>query len=189
MGRGNIPKSVCVFTSSSDDVAPQYFHAAAALGRRIAERGHTLVYGGGKSGLMGELARSAQRSGGRVVGIIPVEMKDRGWAYESADELIVTEDMRERKTAMETRADMFIALPGGFGTLEEIMEMLTLKQLQYHAKPIVLINTNGFYDRLINLFEHIYEQKFTKEEFRTSYHVAPNVERAFAFIDGDLTLR
>jgi hypothetical protein len=110
-------------------------------------------------------------------------MRDRGIAYEPADELIVTRDLRERKTLMEQLADIFVALPGGFGTLEEMLEMLTLKQLQHHKKPVVLVNTNGFYDRLLDLFDHFYQQRFAKPEHRDLYCVAPDPVSAFTYID------
>ncbi|MBI5799421.1 MAG: TIGR00730 family Rossman fold protein [Verrucomicrobia bacterium] len=165
-------KSLCVYCSSSDRVDPCYAEAAVELGMLIGQRGLTLVYGGASVGLMGRLAVAVQRGGGRVVGVIPQSLRDREIAYESADELIVTRDLRERKAIMESRADAFVALPGGFGTLEEVLEVLTLKQLRTHEKPIVFLNTAGFYDRLLAVFEHLYEQRFTKADYRHSYSIA-----------------
>jgi uncharacterized protein (TIGR00730 family) len=176
-------KAVCVFSASSDNIALKFFEVAAELGARLGQHGYDLVYGGGKIGLMGELARAAQANGGKVIGVIPERFREHDLALEGADEMIVTKDMRERKTIMEARADVFVGLPGGFGTLEEILEILTLKQLHYHAKPIVLINTNNFYDHLVNLFEHIYEQQFARQEHRDLYHVAKDVNDAFSYID------
>ena len=165
-------KSICVYCSSSSALDAHYTTAAVEFGTLLGQRGLTLVYGGASVGLMGQLARSVQRAGGRVVGVIPQSLRDREIAYEAADELIVTRDLRERKAIMESRADAFVALPGGFGTLEEILEVLTLKQLHVHAKPIVFLNTAGFYDRLLAVFEQLYEQRFTKSAYRGFYHVA-----------------
>ena len=134
-------RSICVFCASSSAVAEVYVDVARRLGRRLAERGDRLVYGGGNIGLMGTLATACHERGGYIVGVIPESLKDKELAYEAADELIVTQDMRGRKTIMEKNADAFIALPGGFGTLEELLEIITLRQLHYHDKPVVILNT------------------------------------------------
>lgn len=165
-------KSVCVYSSSSDAVAPRFFHAAEQLGAALATRRISLVFGGGSVGLMGAVARSVHKHGGHVIGVIPNFMRRGEIAYEAADELIVTKDMRERKAVMESRADAFVALPGGFGTLEEILEVLTLRQLQTHAKPIAFLNVDGFFNPLLRMFEQLYEHQFTKAEYRGCYHVA-----------------
>jgi uncharacterized protein (TIGR00730 family) len=176
-------RSVCVFSSSSDAVAPHYLEAATALGTALARRRLTLVYGGGKVGLMGAMAQAVHAHGGQVVGVIPHFLRRQEVAYEAADELVVTRDLRERKAIMESRADAFVALPGGFGTLEEIMEILTLKQLETHAKPIVFLNTSGFYDPLLSLFEQLFREQFTKADFRGHYHVASRPDDVFAHFD------
>lgn len=173
-------KAICVYCSSSDALDPAFYEAADALGSEIAAQGCTLVYGGGRTGLMGAVARAVQASGGRVVGVIPQALAAHGYA--AADETITTRDLRERKAIMESRADAFIGMPGGFGTLEEVLEVLTLKQLRFHDKPIVLLNTLGYYDHLIKLFEHIYEQRFAKAAHRQLYHVAPDARHALAYI-------
>jgi uncharacterized protein (TIGR00730 family) len=174
-------KTICVYCSSSEGVSTDYVQATEELGRSIAQRGYTLIFGGGEIGLMGALARAATAGGGRVVGVIPEKLAQL--AYEKADEMIITKDLRERKAVMADRADAFIALPGGFGTLEELLEMLTLKQLSFHNKPLVLINTNGFYDPLITLFEQIYARGFTKAVYRSLYHVALDPGDALDYID------
>ena len=176
-------KAICVFCASSSAVAPTYFRAANELGTKLAERGDTLVYGGGNIGLMGELAVACHRGGGRVVGVIPDSLKDKELAYEQADELIVTQDMRDRKTHMERRSDAFIALPGGFGTLEELLEIITLRQLNYHDKPIVVVNLDGFYDRLFELFEQFIESRFAKSKHRRNFAAAADVDSALGMID------
>ncbi len=176
-------RHVCVYCSSSNHVAPRYAEVAEATGRLLAEQGYTLVYGGGNVGLMGTLARSVHTHGGRVVGVIPEALKAReGVAYSVADELITTQTMQRRKAIMFTRADAFLVLPGGFGTLEEFMEVLTLRQLGYHDKPIALLNTDGFYDPLLDLFEHFFSERFARASMRALYHVAPNPAEAVAHL-------
>lgn len=175
-------QAICVFSSSSDALANDYTVVARQLGVLIAQHGYALVFGGANTGLMGEVARSVHDSRGRVIGVIPKAIHERGIAYTASDELIITTDLRERKARMEQRASAFIALPGGFGTLEEIAEALTLKQLQTHAKPIVFINTLGFYDRLAAFFEQLYEQRFTKPHYRALYYFAPDAEKAMEYI-------
>jgi hypothetical protein len=162
-------KTICAFCSSSDAVAPEYFDAARELGALFAQRGITLVYGGGNVGLMGALARSVHAGGGKVIGVIPSALRDLELAYTEADELIVTKDLRERKAIMESYADAFVALPGGYGTLEEMIEVLTLKQLRFHDKPLVFLNTAAFYSHLHAFFEHLYEHHFAKPKSRELY--------------------
>jgi hypothetical protein len=176
-------KKICVFSSSSDAVAPIFFEAAFELGTLIARRGYTLIYGGGNVGLMGAIARSAHTNGGKVVGVIPKSMQERGIAHKDLDELIVTTSLHERKAIMEERADAFIGLPGGFGTLEEMFEVLTLKQLNFHDKPVVFINTNGFYNHLIDLFDRIYKERFAKSDYRKLYFIAPDAKSSFSYIE------
>lgn len=173
-------KTICVYCSSSDALDAAYFDAATALGTAIAASDHTLIFGGGRTGLMGTVARSVQASGGQVIGVIPEALMP--YCYTSADEVITTRDMRERKAVMEARADAFIGLPGGFGTLEEMLEIITLKQLKFHNKPIVMMNTMGFYEHLLDAFEHIFEAHFAKQEFRQLYYVAPDAEAVLSYI-------
>jgi uncharacterized protein (TIGR00730 family) len=175
-------QAVGVFCSSSSAVDAVFFDAAFRLGALLVRSNYTLVYGGVDVGLMGEVARSVRAEGGSVVGVVPEIITSKGLPCNNADELIVTADIRERKAVIETRSDGFIALPGGFGTLEEILEILTLKQLGHHSKPIVFINTAGFYGRLMHTFEYIYENGFARPEFRKLYHVAADPEAALEYI-------
>ncbi len=177
-------RTVCVFSSSSDAVAPHYMDAATALGALLARERLTLVYGGGKVGLMGAMARAVHAHGGRVIGVIPHYLRRKEVAYEEADELIVTKDLRERKAIMEERADAFVAMPGGFGTLEEILEILTLKQLEAHGKPVVFLNTNGFFSPLLAMFDRLYEEQFTKRAYSGHYHIASAPDGVLAHFDG-----
>ncbi len=175
-------KTLCVYCSSSDAVAPTYFEIAEEMGARLAQQGYTLIYGGGRIGLMGALARAVHQNGGQVVGVIPEFLQSKGLAYDDADELITTRDLRERKAVMEARADGFVTLPGGFGTLEEALEIITLKQLGLHTKPVVMINARGFYDSMLELMERIYQERFAKPEYRYLYHFAQDVDEAFSYL-------
>lgn len=176
-------RNICVYAASSDAVHPEYSGAAQRLGQLIAERGYGLVYGGGKKGLMGALARAVHDAGGHVIGVIPERLRDYELAYEEADELIVTRDLRDRKAIMEDRADAFIALPGGFGTLEEIIEVMVLKQLCYHEKPLAFLNVLGVYDKLIAFFSHLVEEQFIPASHQALYHVCNTPEQAIAYLD------
>jgi uncharacterized protein (TIGR00730 family) len=176
-------KNICIYCSSSDVIDPVFFDAANELGSLMAKRGHTLIYGGGCIGLMGEVAKSVHQHKGKVVGVIPEGLRHKEICYEQADELIVTKNMRERKAIMELRSDAFITLPGGFGTLEELFEIITARQLGFINKPLVIINIEGFYDPLLNLFEHIYEHNFAKSSLKDSYCFVADVESALKFIE------
>jgi len=176
-------KSVCVYAASSGAVDAQFAAAADLLGTLLGQRGYTLVYGAGNVGLMGVVARAVHAAGGRVVGVIPERLRDLELAYEDADELIVTQTMRERKALMEERADAFIALPGGFGTLEELIEVMVLKQLDYHQKPIVALNVDGAFDHLLSYFGHLCEKRFIKESHLDLIHVTDHAEHALTYIE------
>jgi hypothetical protein len=175
--------SICVYSSSSDAVDPRLGLVARELGQAIARRGCGLIYGGADVGLMGKVAEGVKQEGGRVTGVIPRALQAFGLPQHSIDELIVSDGMRDRKAIMEDRGDAFIALPGGFGTLEELLEIITLKQLRYHEKPVVILNALGFYDPLLVVFDHILEQKLAKPSSRQLYHVAPDVADVMAYLD------
>jgi uncharacterized protein (TIGR00730 family) len=168
-----MPKLLCVYCSSSDRLEPKYFAAAEAFGRAMTARGWGLVYGGGKTGLMGAVARAVKSDGGRVIGVIPEFMKAKELAYEGADELVT----------VLTRADGFVALPGGWGTLEEMMEIITLRSLDVLRKPCVFFNQDGFYDDLLRFFEKMVREKFTKPSHRELYAMAATVDEVFAQLD------
>ena len=176
-------KLLCVYCSSSDRLDPKYGVAAAELGRELVARGWGLVYGGGKTGLMGAVARAVKESGGHVVGVIPEFMKARELAYDEADELVTVVTMRERKLLMETRADAFVTLPGGFGTLEEIMEILTLRQLDVVNKPVVILNQDGYYDDLLRLFDRMLREKCFKPSNMELFRVAGTIPEIFTQIE------
>ena len=176
-------RNICVFCASSGNIAPDYFDVASELGKKIANNKDTLVYGGGNIGLMGEVALAVHNNGGKVIGVIPEIFNDRGLAYKDADEMIVTKDMRRRKEMMEMRSDAFITLPGGFGTLEELLEIITLKQIRFHQKPVVILNIKNSYKNLIALFDQLFDDEFIKDKYKSLYYVASDVDDALSYIE------
>jgi len=171
---------ITVFCASSNHVDSRFTKVAERMGYQLANRNITLVYGGGDVGLMGIMARAVHANGGRVVGVIPYALRSmEGVAYEVADELIMTDTMRERKAKMYERADAFVALPGGIGTLEEFMEVITLKKLSYHDLPIALVNTDGFYDRLLELFSEMIDSQFLSETEPALFEAVSEPEAIF----------
>lgn len=174
--------NICVFSSSSNAISDVYFDEGKKLGRLIGQNGHTLVNGGANVGLMETVTVAASQHGAKTIGIIPKRFADRSLASESSDVIITTRDMMERKAKMREMSDAFIALPGGFGTIEEILEVLTLRQLNYHKKPVVFINTNNFFEHLFKQFEISFEQNFAKDIYRALYFSAKDSEEALEFI-------
>jgi cytokinin riboside 5'-monophosphate phosphoribohydrolase len=167
---------VTTYCSSSEALDDRYTEVARRYGTALGAGGHELVYGGTSTGSMGVVARAVRDAGGRVTGVIPEVMVERGIADEACDELVVTASMSDRKHEMIARADAFVALPGGFGTLEELLEVLTLKQLGYHRRPIVLLQVDGFWDGLLGFFEELFEGRFAKPDYRRLYGVTDDVE-------------
>ena len=168
--------SICVYCGSSAGGDPIYAEAAEQLGRAMGAAGIGLVYGGGSIGLMGIVARSVMAAGGHVTGIIPQFLKEREVMLETAHELLVTEDMHQRKRTMFDRADAFVALPGGIGTLEELVEIMTWAQLGQHRKPVLIANINGFWEPLVALLRHMTDEGFVRGGFEINYLVADEVE-------------
>lgn len=167
-------RSVCVYCGSSPGNDPSYINSGRLLGRMLAEAGLRLVYGGGTKGIMGAVAQGAMNAGGKVTGIIPRFLMNKEATEEALgalDELIVTEDMHQRKHRMFEEADAFVTLPGGIGTLEEVIEIMTWAQLGRHTKPIVLANINGFWDPLSTLLDHMRDAGF----IHTAHRVRPLV--------------
>jgi len=176
--------AVTVFCGSSDAVDAKYWAAARELGEKIAKRGWQLVYGGGTVGLMGALARAVLEHGGRVVGVIPRALLDLRVGETGLSELVVTDGMRDRKAIMDERGDAFVALPGGLGTLEEILEALTLKQLGYHRKPVTVLDLDGFYEPLWEQIQRGIDRGFIKPEFLDLWYPAPDVDALLRYLDG-----
>jgi uncharacterized protein (TIGR00730 family) len=156
-------RNICVYCGSNSGTNPAYAEAAHTLGRHMAGAGIGLVYGGGGLGLMGELARTVLASGGHVTGIIPAFLSRKERMLREAHEMLVVEDMHQRKKLMFDRSDAFVALPGGIGTLEELVEQLTWAQLGRHNKPIVLVNIDAFWQPLLNLLDHMRTEQFIRD--------------------------
>ncbi|MBP2320774.1 uncharacterized protein (TIGR00730 family) [Kibdelosporangium banguiense] len=163
---------ICVFCGSATGRAPGYASAAAALGRLLAQRGIALVYGGASVGTMGVIADAAVAAGGEVIGVIPSDMVDREIAHQSLSELRVVGSMHERKALMAELADGFLALPGGAGTLDELFEIWTWAQLGLHSKPIGLVDTDGFYQPLLRMVDHMAAEGFLKTDYRKLIQVS-----------------
>lgn len=174
---------ICVFCSSSNAIDDIYFNDAERLGELIGTRGHSLINGGANVGLMEAVTIAARKSGARTMGIIPERMQERNLVSNHAHEVEITADMMERKERMRQTSDAFVALPGGFGTLEEILEVITLKQLDYHRKAIVFVNTGNFYSSLFDQFEKAFSEKFSKPEYRNLYFIASSPEEAMKYLE------
>jgi len=174
--------NICVFSSSSNAIADVYVNEAIDLARLIGQANFCLINGGSNVGTMDVITREAGKHGAKTIGVIPEKLRDFNLASLHAHEIIVSGDMMDRKFKMRELSDAFIALSGGFGTLEEILEVITLKQLGYHHKAIVFINTNGFYDDLFRQFEKSYHEKFAKENYRKLYFIAENSSEAMNYL-------
>lgn len=169
-------ESICIFCGSSTGNRSIYREAAQAMGEAIARRGLSLVYGGGNVGLMGTVADAALAAGGEVIGVIPKFLVDKEIAHSGLTQLHVVDSMHDRKALMTELADAFIALPGGYGTLEEFCEILTWAQLGLHQKPQGLLNVDGYYDPLLQLFDRAVTEKFLKSELRSLVLESPSPE-------------
>lgn len=169
---------VTVYASSSDRIPAHYASAAQALGAGIAERGWDLVWGGGRHGLMGACSRGARQGGGRTLGVILQQFVDKNVHCEQAHEMATVQDMRSRKRGLEEGGDAFIALPGGLGTLEELLEILSFKQLGFHRKPVVVLDVGGYWQPLLQMLERAVAEGFIQSHFRGLWTVATTVEQA-----------
>ncbi len=173
---------ICIFSSSSNAIDSTYIEEAIKLSKMIGVQKHSLVNGGANVGLMETVLKEAKKAGAKTIGVIPEKLNGHKLASDHADELIVSKDMMERKSIMRDLSDAFIALPGGFGTLEEILEVITLKQLDYHNKAIVFLNTNGFYNDLFKQFDRSFEENFAKPAYRDLYFIANSSEEAMDYL-------
>lgn len=176
-------RHVCVYCASSGTSHPQYRRAAQRLGVTLATRGITIVYGGGAVGSMGALADGALSAGGRVIGVLPRFMAELEWGHKGLSELELVEDMRTRKHVMLTRSQAAVALPGGSGTLEELLEALSLKRLGLYLNPIVVVNTRGYFDPLLELMERAIEERFMDERHSQMWRVVSEPEEVPEAID------
>jgi len=175
-------RHLCVYCGSAGAVDPRYRAAAAELGAGLARAGVGLIYGGGRNGLMGLLADAALQGGGRVTGIIPVHLEDREVAHRGLSELVVVTDMHQRKRVMAERADAFAVLPGGVGTLDETIEILSWRQLGLHEKPIYVVDVAGYWQKLAALFEHIVAAGFATALVPERIRFVPDVTALFELL-------
>ncbi|MEM1371854.1 MAG: TIGR00730 family Rossman fold protein [Pseudomonadota bacterium] len=173
-------KRVCVYCGSGHGTNPAYTQAAVTIGRDLAKAGMGLVYGGGSLGLMGEVAQAALDAGGEVIGIIPKFLTQHEKMLRGADDVIVTENMHERKMLMYEKSDAFIALPGGIGTLEELVEQLTWSQLGRHGKPVIVVNTNAFWQPFLALLDHMRAQQFIRKDLDVGVMVVDEASEVIA---------
>jgi uncharacterized protein (TIGR00730 family) len=178
-----MPGLICVYCSSSDKLDAKYYEGAQRFGRQLVARGWGLVYGGGNRGAMGVMGRAVKEAGGRVIGIIPEFMKSRELALDDADELVTVGTMRERKQLMEERADAFVTLPGGIGTLEEFVEVMTLRYLNLVHKPMILVNQDGFYDDLLRFFERMTRERFKSPGLHDLFTVVATVDEVWQHLE------
>lgn len=169
---------ICIFGASGSELDPKYFEDAHSFGNLLAEGGHTLVFGGGAHGLMGACARGAAERGGEIIGIAPRFFDEPGILYDGCTRFVFTDSMRERKAAMERESDAFLVMPGGIGTLEEFFEMLTLKQLGRHAKPMAVLNTLGYYDELLHMLEKAADGGFMSRQCLLLFHLCASPAQA-----------
>lgn len=180
--------NICVFGASSSIIDNSFITSIEELGRKIADRGHGLIYGAGASGLMGAVARGVKERGGSVIGVVPDFFEDEnmgvdGRIFKECTELIKTDTMRERKRIMEERGDAFVIVPGGIGTFEEFFEVFTLKQLERHNKAIAILNVNGYYDAMIQLLETAVEHKFMRDACKLLYKVFDNEDEMLDYLE------
>lgn len=174
----NVIKDVCVYCASSTKIPSVYFDAAERLGQLFAEQGINLINGAGRQGLMGRMSDATLACGGTVTGVIPHFMVEQGWHHHGLTRLIETETMHERKQLMAELSDGVIALPGGCGTMEELLEIITWKQLGLYLNPIIILNTDGFYDPLLTLLKQAIGQNFMRREHENIWQVASTPEEA-----------
>lgn len=182
--------NICVFGAASSKIDSSYADKVVEMGERLARQGHNLVFGAGGQGLMGAAAIGFKKGGAKITGVIPEFFKDAQVEpiYEFCDELIFTETMRERKAKMEDRADAFIIVPGGIGTFEEFFEVLTLKQLGRHQKPIVIYSIDGYYESMDAMMRHSINEKFVNEACKTLYATFDELEPMVEYLNKDNTV-
>ena len=175
-------KNICVFASSSNYLEEAFYEDSRELGKLIGKNGFNIVYGGSTLGMMWACAEQVKANGGKVYGVMPQRLVDMGCRTDNCDEFHLAVGMRDRKQKMDEISDAVVALAGGFGTLEELAEMIVQKQLGYNKKPIVILNTNGFYDKLLEFFDVIIEEKFANRISKELYFVAKTPQEAIDYI-------
>lgn len=177
-------KNICVFCGASNRVDPDFLEQGKLFGHLLVGKGYGLVYGGGDCGMMGAVANGVLEKGGKATGVFPVGLKNIEVEHKGLTEILIVDSMHERKKLMFDRSEAFVVLPGGFGTLDETFEILTWRQLSFHAKPVILYNYNGYWDPWIELTEHIIANKFATPATRELYRIAANLEEIFKALEG-----
>lgn len=175
-------KTLCVYCSSSNSLPVKFYDFAKEFGIKLAQNEYNMVYGGTIVGMMGVIASNALHHGAEVTGVIPERIASFGLKNPELANVIITKDMRERKAKMEKLSDAFVALPGGFGTFEEIFEILVAKQLGYHDKPVIFFNFDHFYDDMFKMFDTVYENKFAKEPVKNLYYIADDIDNMYEYL-------
>lgn len=176
-------KTICVFASSCNNLDKNFFNQAYNLGKEIAKQGYDIIYGGSNLGLMGEVTNCARLNGSQITGVMPEKLYNLGIHPGECDKFILTKGMRERKAKMDELSQAIIALPGGFGTLEELSEMIVQKQLGYNNKPIVILNCNNYYDDLISFFENAIKNNFASKSMKEIYFATESPHKALEYIN------
>lgn len=180
--------NICVFGASSEAIDPKYIEAGERLGKSMESKGHSLVFGGGATGLMGAVVRGITEKGGTSIGVAPTYFDKPSVLFEKCTEFYFTETMRERKKLMDQKSEAFIMTPGGIGTMEEFFEIFTLRQLQRHDKPIGILNTGGYYDELIQMLIHTAEQGFMEMKCMDTLCVSDDPEELLAMVEQQKSL-
>lgn len=176
-------KRICVFSSSSNFLNQIYYDDAEKLGELLGQNGYDIVYGGSTLGMMWKCAQAVKKSGGKIYGVMPQRLVDMGCRTDNCDKFYLSSGMRDRKAKMDEISDAVVALAGGFGTLEELSEMIVQKQLGYNKKPIVLLNTNGFYDKLTEFFDNIVAENFANEKSKCLYKIVNTPYEVIEYIN------
>ncbi len=174
---------ICIYGASSNDIDRAFITAGEELGRQIAQCGHTVVFGGGASGLMGAVARGAEKENGKIIGICPSFFNVDGALFQNCTDMIYTKTMSERKTLLEEMSDAFIVTPGGIGTFDEFFETITLRQLCIHTKPIAILNTNGYFDPMIQMLQSAVQKKFMPQTNMDLFYASDNAKELLKYLD------
>lgn len=169
--------NICVYGASSNTISYSYIAAGEEFGKKLAESGHSMIYGGGANGMMGAFARGIKSGNGKIIGVVPSFLNVDGILFDGCTDMIYTDNMRERKQVMEQRADAFLMTPGGIGTFDEFFEILTLKQLGRHKKPIAVFNVNGYFDSIIKMLEKAVKENFIPEKNLSIFFVSDNPQK------------
>lgn len=183
----NQQQTICIYCASSTQVKTSYFHATDRLAKLVASAGFSIVYGGGSMGLMGQLADSMLAVGGRITGVIPRFMCEVEWNHTELTELILVDTMHERKEKMAMMADAVVALPGGCGTLEELLEVITWKRLGIFTKPIIIVNIEGYFDALVSMLNRAADEHFMREEHKQMWKVVETPEEVLSAIHSSVS--